>query len=181
MIDKMVTANGGSFYTNEMYRQVEETLRQREEKKRIDAEAQKQIEINQIRAECLRGFELEKAKMQQAFHEDLKHMQQELAKASEEKHELRQVMTEKIQKLKDDHQQQLQQQSEDSQHSLMDQMAKIEESHSQQISSMREEMRRLIHESKPRGFFAQVGAFLETILPTVPPFVASLKFNGNRQ
>ncbi len=46
MIDSVVAANGGSYYTNEMYLEAEALLKKKEDEKRQIKEAEKQAEID---------------------------------------------------------------------------------------------------------------------------------------
>jgi hypothetical protein len=52
LVDQTVASNGGACYTNQMYLEAEAELKRKEEEKRKIAEAKKQEEINQIKAEC---------------------------------------------------------------------------------------------------------------------------------
>lgn len=49
-IDKMTMANGGSFYTNEMFMKAEEAIEEEKQRLLRDSEAQRQKELNELRA-----------------------------------------------------------------------------------------------------------------------------------
>ncbi|XP_030649177.1 LOW QUALITY PROTEIN: uncharacterized protein PFB0765w-like, partial [Chanos chanos] len=82
-IDTMVTENGGSFYTNEMFRQVEEALR--EEKENILREREEEIEREKEELKAKHEAEIERVKetMEEEFKEREQTMRKEMQKREE--------------------------------------------------------------------------------------------------
>ncbi|KTF78276.1 hypothetical protein cypCar_00050502, partial [Cyprinus carpio] len=79
-IDYMVAANGGSFYTNEMFQQVEKNIR--EEQERIMKEREE--EIKRKEEELRAKYEAEIEEMKKENERERQEMQNELRKSEEE-------------------------------------------------------------------------------------------------
>uniref|UniRef100_A0A8C1U1R8 AIG1-type G domain-containing protein n=2 Tax=Cyprinus carpio TaxID=7962 RepID=A0A8C1U1R8_CYPCA len=79
-IDRMVAANGGSFYTSEMFQQVEKNIR--EEQDRIMKE--KEEEIKRKEEELRAKYEAEIEQMKKEREREIQEMQNELRKRGEE-------------------------------------------------------------------------------------------------
>lgn len=150
MIQELQEQNGGTYYTNEMYRRAEEQLRQEEARKREEAEKKKQAKIDAIKEECKKDFDIIMTELNLEHEKKLVGMQEEMASLSQDKFELKQKLTEGMAKLKDEHHQHILSMEEENKKQIQGQINTIQELHNKEMAEMREQIRVLVSRGRRR-------------------------------
>lgn len=141
MIEELQVQNGGTFYTNEMYRRAEEQLRQEEAKKREEARKKKQAEIDTIRNQCMKELDTKMTKLNLEHEKKIAEMNDKRASMIKDEYELKLKLTEEKQRLKDEHHQHILSMEKNNTKQMQDQINTIQELHKKEMAEIREQMR----------------------------------------